>query len=426
MVTLRRLAFFFLLAPLSVSAQDVLYQTSFDDGDGFVVLSGSDDVFHEFGYEYSSFDGIPEAPNSDLTGGDPHLGLRMEANLSAGQVTEILAVTEGLDLSGRFEVSLDVWLNYNYPAGASGTTEYGGLGVGHDGEFPGFDGATFIYDTDGDSGSDYILWKNFERQAADSGQYAIPSLNNTEDVFTEAFPPINLEEAVPEQFLFGETPAGTGGFRWMTITALVDTDAIGPAGITDDPGIATFTLTDANTGNSVEIGTIDNSNDGELVNLSGDVSIVFTDLFTSVSNNESLSFGLFDNLIVTTVVDTSDPLDCNMDGVVDTGDVDCATAETIADTLDAAGVIPGDLNFSGGVDFSDFLILSGNFGDPAAGSVYANGDINLSGGVDFPDFLTLSSNFGLSAAAAAVPEPATGLLFGIALVGCGAFRRRRS
>lgn len=424
MVTLRRFVFFFLLVPFSVSAQEVLFQSSFDDDDGFVVLSGSDDVFHEFGYEYSSFDGIPEAPNSGLTGGDSHLGLRLEANLSAGQVTEILAVTDGLGLSGRYQVSLDVWLNYNFPAGASGTTEYGGLGVGHDGDFPGFDGATFIYDTDGDSGSDYILFKNLERQSIESGQYAIPSLNNTADVFVEAFPPINLEEAVPEQFLFGETNAGTGGFRWMTITALVDTDAIGPAGITDDPGFVTFTLTDADTGNSVEIGTIDNSNDGEVVNLSGDVSVVFTDIFTSVSNNESLSFGLFDNLIVTTVVDTSDPLDCNTDGVVDTGDVACATPETIADTLTAAGVIPGDLNFSGNVDFADFLILSGNFGNPAAGGVYANGDINLSGGVDFPDFLTLSSNFGMSAAAAAVPEPATGLMFSIALFGCVAVLRR--
>ena len=425
---LRFLPFLLLcLTPVSVWSQDVLFQSSFDSDDGFIVLSETEDVRSTFGYDYSEFDDIPEAPNSGETSGSSNTGLKLEANLFDGVAAAVAVVANEVELTDRYEAQVDAWLNYNFPAGTAGTTEFGGLAVGHDGEFGGLNGASFIYDTDGDSSRDYILYKNLERQELDTEQYAVPSLNNTDDVFVEAFPSVDLEVAVPNQFLNGVTSDGAGGFRWMTITATVDTMAVGTAGDSSEPGIATFSIADAETGNSVEIGTIDNSNGETAVDLSGNVAVLFADLFSSVSNAEDLSFGVFDNLIIRSLAGApSDPLDCNGDGSVTTDDVACATAETLAGTLEAAGTLAGDLNLDGEVAFPDFLILSTNFGNADLAGVYANGDIDLDGTIGFPDFLVLSANFGQTAgAAASVPEP-TGLysaLAGICVLGMA--RRRR-
>ena len=83
--------------------------------------------------------------------------------------------------------------------------------------------------------------------------------------------------------------------------------------------------------------------------------------------------------------------------------------------------LPGDIDMDGSVGFADFLVLSANFG--MAGGPDA-GDIDGDGSVGFPDFLVLSSNFGQSAAAAAVPEPATGILALFGVLGLLKFRRR--
>ena len=124
-----------------------------------------------------------------------------------------------------------------------------------------------------------------------------------------------------------------------------------------------------------------------------------------------------------------DPLDCNEDGVVDSGDLACMTPETLDETLERLNLIPGDLDANYAVDFDDFLRLSANFEMADVG--YPNGDIDLSGAVDFDDFLRLSGNFGKMSevpgegggGVAAVPEPSG---FGLLLLG-GAllFRRRR-
>ena len=167
MSLIRTCLFLFVLSVSSLSAQDVLFQSSFDDDTGFTVLRGSDDTEVTFGYDYADFDGIPESPNFALTSGAVRTGLKLEANLGDGVAAAVAVVTDGLELAGRFDVQLDVWLNYNFPAGGAGTTEYGGLAIGHDGEFGGLNGASFIYDTDGDSSRDYILYKDLNRQELD-------------------------------------------------------------------------------------------------------------------------------------------------------------------------------------------------------------------------------------------------------------------
>jgi len=90
--------------------------------------------------------------------------------------------------------------------------------------------------------------------------------------------------------------------------------------------------------------------------------------------------------------------------------------------------IPGDADVDGDVDFTDFLILQGNFA--SSGSI-VNGDFNHSGFVDFSDFLILQGNFGLLSPAeeahvasfvASVPEP--GSLVALCLISLTALCRR--
>ena len=103
---------------------------------------------------------------------------------------------------------------------------------------------------------------------------------------------------------------------------------------------------------------------------------------------------------------------------------DPATGSVVFGSGGGGGCSQGDLDGSGEVDFADFLVLSGNFGNAA--TMCSEGDIDGSGEVDFADFLALSANFGNSVAAAeSVPEPTGFALFGIAAMVLGAARRRR-
>jgi hypothetical protein len=118
--------------------------------------------------------------------------------------------------------------------------------------------------------------------------------------------------------------------------------------------------------------------------------------------------------------------DCNGDGVVDAGDLECACASgDLAAVLDATGYLAGDLDGSGDVGFPDFLVLSANFGGAVDG--YTKGDIDCDGSVQFADFLALSTAFGQSsgAAAAAVPEPSSLLMTVLCLGVWSAARRKR-
>ena len=94
--------------------------------------------------------------------------------------------------------------------------------------------------------------------------------------------------------------------------------------------------------------------------------------------------------------------ECNGDGVVNGDDLACACGEgVLRDLLDATGLLEGDADANGMVDFSDFLVLSQNFGGSGD---YSDGDFNCDGEINFSDFLVLSSNFG-ETSASSVPEP---------------------
>ncbi len=68
--------------------------------------------------------------------------------------------------------------------------------------------------------------------------------------------------------------------------------------------------------------------------------------------------------------------DCNGDGTVDQADVDCACAagQDLSPILTAIGSLPGDADFDGEVQFSDFVILSENFGQQGG---YSHGRLRL-------------------------------------------------
>ena len=91
--------------------------------------------------------------------------------------------------------------------------------------------------------------------------------------------------------------------------------------------------------------------------------------------------------------------------------------------LTVTGLLPGDLDANGDVAFTDFLMLSNNFGQQVGS--YADGDIDCSGKVDFADFLVLSANFGKrSGSTSAVPEPSGLMLLGLGVLLLKAARRR--
>jgi hypothetical protein len=83
----------------------------------------------------------------------------------------------------------------------------------------------------------------------------------------------------------------------------------------------------------------------------------------------------------------------------------------------------GDLNVDGTVGFSDFLILSSNFGHDV--DSHLEGDLDCDGTVGFGDFLELSANFEtVGAAVATVPEPSGhGVAIGFVLTAFAVFRR---
>ncbi len=108
---------------------------------------------------------------------------------------------------------------------------------------------------------------------------------------------------------------------------------------------------------------------------------------------------------------TDELYDVNGDGLVDMDD----HAFWVEDVK---GILHGDADMDGAVEFDDFLFLSSSF-EMEAG--WAGGDFNGDGIAEFEDFLALSGNFGQVAAVASVPEPSSATLASLSLLALGIF-----
>lgn len=283
-------------APAALAGPGTLFTDGLGSGASWTV-NGTADTAFQFGYDYSA-NGIPAAPHGADT-----IGLKMEANLSSAAGHQLSASRNlagaGYVSGTPYRVEVDIWANY--PLGSGSSTEFAGGGVGHDGITAGLNGASLICTGDGGSSRDYRMYKNAGEQFIGSLQYNpdLATNNNSEPLIAAAFPSIDVGAATGGQ-QFGFTPDGVFGFQWMTLTIDVDPTAIG-SGVTSDPGIARFALTSAASATTLWVGTIDNSNGGTVVNMEGDVALIYADLFTSVSDGPQFQFGLFDNVSVTVI-----------------------------------------------------------------------------------------------------------------------------
>ena len=454
-----------LLLTHSLQAQ-VIVEDDLSTGDNWSIIADADTNVG-FGFDYSE-SGIPPAPNGNDT-----LGLYTLVNFSdPAEAAGIAAVYFDNRLTGQFTVTVDVWNNWHLDVEAnpnfSGTTEFTGLSIGHTGEFAGFEGATYLFDGDADSAFDYRLYKDQEFQTVDTGQYLLDEhlvnevrrdLDHSNPQLQEAFPELDVNDVVPSQGLNGVQRAGAAGFQWMTVTAEVDTEAVG-VGVTDDPGIVTFKMKSARNGNEVTIGRIDNSNgQGDPVALTGGVGLIMNDIFSSVSPSIAHSFGMFDNFKIVRGIGGGnvEPADVDFDGngVVNTADLDGLVNEIVAGSngaefdlngdsvvnssdldqwlVDAANengfsnsYLSGDANLDGKVDATDLNVVGLNW--QQAVSSWTAGDFTADGFVDAGDLNDVGLNWQQSNAAlaqnAAVPEPASFRLITLGMVGFVLTRRR--
>ena len=124
-----------------------------------------------------------------------------------------------------------------------------------------------------------------------------------------------------------------------------------------------------------------------------------------------------------------------VNGTLPLPDIGLAVTYTPTQVLARASLV-GDVNFDNSVNLADFNVLAGNFG--ASNRTWAQADFTGDGVVNLQDFDRLAGHFGLSAGpdgvvdaedwanlAAAVPEPAGGLVYVSLAAAAAGFRRRR-
>jgi len=265
------------MAPLAFG--DVLFESNMDSGAAWTV-NGTADTAYQFGWDFTSM-GIPASPSGSTT------GLRMAANIIDPATAEyIVATPTGFTVSGQYTMEFDFWSNANgpFPAGGSGSTEFIGGGVGYDGTTADRSGAMLLATGEGGSSRDWCLYKDTSEQWVASGQYDVDTNNNSGVDLSGYFPaqsaPQYQQDNYPQQT--GEINAGSAGFAWHHMVVTVDSDA----------GLANFAV------DGLSIGTID-ANIGNPVAMAGNVQVMYCDMFSSVSDNADLSFGVIDNFVVT-------------------------------------------------------------------------------------------------------------------------------
>lgn len=277
-------------------------QSFFDDFDAntsaLYSTAATTDTKVTFAYDYSAM-GIPSAPNSNGT----TIGVKFEANVSAGAANAATLHTP-LKFTGDYVVTFDAWVNANgpFPAGGTGSTEFFTCGVGGDGATVNLGGTTgsgawFAVSGEGGSSRDYRGYKDKGEQFAESGQFlagnssASGGAHNSSDVYYAKFGSVDVGK-LPVQGASNNGPAqqngtsgaGTFGFAWHEIRIEVDAD-----GGTGGAPLVTWSI------DGLAIAKLD-AGIGSKFSSDGTVTIGYMDIFSSVSDNAALSFGVVDNL----------------------------------------------------------------------------------------------------------------------------------
>ncbi len=228
----------------------------------------------------------------------------MVANETSG-LAQRIAVTHSLKeldytAAKPYRVSVDVWINFDVTLQPGSATEFAGAAVGHDRSTPGISGASLIFSGDGGSAADYRLYIDQTVLEIESGHYNRDwqSNNSSDPSLRAAFPGIFVDLATQYQQGATDTvtPAGSGGFQWMTLMIDVDPLARGD-GPFDHLGSAKFTLTSVASGSTLVIGEIDGSQFSTPIDFESGFALIYSDLFASL-NQSGFNFGIFDNLVV--------------------------------------------------------------------------------------------------------------------------------
>lgn len=278
-------------------AQQVFYDSFDTDTSSQWNVNATADATANWMFDYSAL-GIPSAPNSV---GGTTLGVRFAANTAAGAQNAVSISPIGQNFSGLYTLQFDMWINVNgpFPGGGAGSTEFFTSGVGVSGTGVEWTGASsgggwFAVDGEGGSSRDYRAYKGTAEQFAESGQFAAGTSsagggahNNSDSYYTTAFngqdAPSLQQSAYAQQA--GTVSDGALAFAWHQVTLTANGDSLNWN--IDGLDIATLDATIAP------------------FSLDGNIFVGYMDVFTSVSDNPNLSFGLVDNVRVTLVPEPS-------------------------------------------------------------------------------------------------------------------------
>lgn len=255
-----------------------------DTSSDWTVNLSSDDAFAVFAYDYSG-DSIPPAPGSE---NDTTLGLKFTANEVLGAAAHVMVSPNGQEFSGDYALVFDLWMNVNgpLPGGGGGSTEFAAAGIGTSGDHiqvadDASDGAWFLVTGEGGSSRDFRFFLNNVFLMEDSGIYLAGNQNNEADYYASIFPAgKSAPEGQIEEFAnqAGETAAGQIAFEWVRVQLLKMGDQI------------TWSMN----GTDIVVATQETAPFSD----SGNIFLGYSDWFSSVSDNEFMSFGLVDNVKV--------------------------------------------------------------------------------------------------------------------------------
>ncbi len=276
--------------PIAASAQLFSDNFDIDHTANWTVNGGPTDESANFFFDYASY-GIPSAPGS----GGTTRGLRMETNVTSGIFGGFSVSPTGESFTGEYQLRAQVWMNFvgPAPAGGSGSTQLGGLGIGTAGLTPQWPGGTqnsVWYAATGEGGS-AADWRAYSSAAPTGYPDASPvyfaagagNRNNTHAYYS-SFGGVTIPATQTALFpgtQTGTTAVGTFGFEWHDSVV----DVVG--------GFATWSV------DGTPIARVDLST----VTLGGsNIHFMYSDInATSTTNPDLLNFMVVDNVVVTAV-----------------------------------------------------------------------------------------------------------------------------